>query len=138
MLRLLIRLAVFVGSAALGLFVTSLLVDGFVISARGFIVTVIVFAILQSLFTPILSRLFRTRANALVGGVGLISTFLSLVVAHFFTNGVRITGLTSWLLATLLVWAFTALAALLLPMLFVKRKAADRRTGDSAGSASKA
>jgi uncharacterized membrane protein YvlD (DUF360 family) len=128
--RFLIRVVVFISSAALGLWITSLLIDGFQVNASGFVTSVLVFAVLQSLLSPFLAKMAHRYARALLGGVGLISTFVALLVAHFFTNGLQISGLTSWIAATVVVWLITALATWLLPFLFVKKSVADKR-GDA-------
>ncbi len=132
MIRFLIRVVVFIVSAALGLLITSLLIDGFQINASGFVTSVLVFAVLQSLLSPFLAKVTHRHARALLGGVGLISTFIALLVAHFFTNGLQITGLTAWIAATVVVWLITALATWLLPFLFVKKKVQQKRSNNAA------
>lgn len=115
--RLLLRAVVFLASAAVGLFVTSLLVDGFRLTGNGFLLTLIVFAALQSVLAPLIGGLVKRHARAFVSGVGLLSTFVSLVVATHFTDGLQIRGFTAWVAATLLVWAITAAATLVIPWL---------------------
>jgi uncharacterized membrane protein YvlD (DUF360 family) len=129
MARFFVRVVVFLVSAALGLFVASLLIDGFQINASGFVVSVLVFAVLQSVLSPFLAKLAHRHARALLGGIGLVSTFVALLIAHFFTPGLQISGLTSWIAATVVVWLVTALATWLLPFLFVKKAANERRGG---------
>jgi len=129
--RFLIRVVVFIVSAALGLVITSLVIDGFTINASGFVTSVLVFAVLQSVLSPFLAKVTHRHARALLGGVGLISTFIALVVAHFFTSGLQINGLTSWIAATVVVWLVTALATWLLPFLFVKKKVEQKRSASS-------
>ncbi len=131
MVRFLIRVVVFIVSATVGLLITSLLIDGFTVSSTGFVTSVLVFAVLQSVLTPFLAKIAHAHARALLGGIGLISTFIALLVAHFFTSGLQITGLTSWIAATVVVWLVTALATWLLPFLFVKKKVNDKRAGSS-------
>ena len=132
MIRFLIRIVVFIVSAALGLLITSLLIDGFQINASGFVTSVLVFAVLQSVLSPFLAKVAHRHARALLGGVGLISTFVALLVAHFFTDGLQITGLTAWIAATVVVWLITALATWLLPFLFVKKKVEQKRSNNAA------
>lgn len=130
---IIIRAVVFLGSAALGLVLTSLLVEGFEVRASGFLVTVIVFAVIQSLLSPLITKLAQRRAPALLGGIGLVTTLLALLAAHFFTDGVQITGISAWVLATFLVWLLTALATLILTPL--GRFVHARRTGRSKAGA---
>jgi hypothetical protein len=135
MARFFIRVVVFIASAALGLWITSLLIDGFQINARGFVTSVLVFAVLQSVLSPIFAKLANRYARALLGGVGLISTFIALLVAHFFTGGLQISGLSAWIAATAVVWLVTALATWLLPFLFVKKKVNDKRSSKESKTA---
>jgi uncharacterized membrane protein YvlD (DUF360 family) len=128
--RFLIRVVVFLVSAALGLLITSLLVPGFQINASGFVITVLVFAVLQSVLSPFMAKVAHRHARALLGGVGLVSTFVALLIAHFFTPGLQISGIGAWVMSTVLVWLVTALATWLLPFLFVTSKAEQRRSGD--------
>ena len=128
MIRFLIRTVIFLGSAALGLWITSLILgDDFVIHANGFIVAVLVFAIIQSILAPWLSNVTSRGSGALTGAVGLISTFIALVVANLVSDGLKITGTSGWIFGTLLVWIITMLGALLLPLVLIKKGAEERR-----------
>jgi uncharacterized membrane protein YvlD (DUF360 family) len=117
MKRLLLRATVFLGSSAIGLLVAWWLVDGVSMSVTGFIVAVVVFSIAQAALSPLITKITRRYASALLGGVGLISTLVALVIATFLIHGITISGLGSWVAATLVVWLVTALATLLLPVL---------------------
>jgi hypothetical protein len=121
MVRFLIRAAIFLGSAALGLWVASLVLDGFTLTWQGFLVTVIVFAAAQSILSPFITKLTMRNAPAFLGGVGLVSTFVALLVASVVANGLVISGWQTWILATLVVWLVTALATVTLPLLFVRK-----------------
>jgi len=128
MIRFLIRTVIFLGSAALGLWITSLILgDDFVIHANGFIVAVLVFAIIQSILAPWLSNVTSRGSGALTGAVGLISTFIALVVANLVSDSLKITGTSGWIFGTLLVWIITMLGALLLPLVLIKKGAEERR-----------
>jgi len=127
MIRFLIRAVIFLGSAALGLWITSLILgDDFVVHANGFLVAVLVFAVLQSILSPWLFKTTTQSAGALTGAVGLISTFIALVVANL-TDGLEISGTSGWIFGTLLVWVITMLGALLLPVLLVKDRVEKNR-----------
>jgi len=78
-IRILIRTAIYLGSAALGLWIASLLLDGFEIQAPGFLVATIIFAGTQFLLSPHVTKASERYAVALTGGVGLISTLVALV-----------------------------------------------------------
>ena len=127
MVRLLIRTVIFLGSAALGLGVASLVLDGFTLTWQGFLVTVLVFATAQTILSPFIAKLTARNAPAFLGGVGLVSTFVALLVASVVANGLVITGWQTWILATLVVWLVTAVATVTLPLLFL-RKAVQKRS----------
>jgi len=134
MTRLLLRLLVFLGSAALGLLAAHLLLDDFVLSVAGFVAAVVIFAIAQSLLAPLTESMARKHAPALLGGVGIISTFAALLIATLFAGGLSITGAATWILATLIVWFVTAIAAWVLPKFVLK----ERDEGDGGAKASRA
>ena len=134
MTRLLLRALVFLGSAALGLLAAHLLLDDFVLSVTGFIVAVLIFAVAQTLLTPLTESMARKHAPALLGGVGVISTFVALLIATLLAGGLSITGAATWVLATLIVWFVTAVAAWLLPKVLLK----DRDEGTSGAKPSRA
>ncbi len=127
----LLRAVIFLVSAAIGLIVADLILDGFVIEWRnwwGFVLAIVIFAVLQSILAPWLARVAQRNAPAFLGGIGIVSTFVALVVVALIPGaGLSIDGLVSWVLAPVIVWLVTALATLLLPMIFIKKKVAGRR-----------
>ena len=130
MVVFLIRVAIFLGSSALGLWVTSLLVDGFHLTVGGFLVAVVVFTVAQAILSPFIAKMANRYASAFLGGVGLVSTFVALLLATLLSGGLDITGgVTTWIASVVLVWLITALATLLLPLLFLR----ERRQGGEGG-----
>ena len=117
MVRFLVRVAVFLGSSAIGLLVASLVIPGVSVSVSGFITAVVVFAVAQSILAPFFAKMASRYASAFLGGIGLISTLVALVLATVLTHGLSIRGLGSWVWATVVVWLVTAAATLLLPLL---------------------
>ena len=123
MIRLLLRTAIFLGSAALGLIITSLILDDFHITAGGFIVVVVIFALAQSVLAPFLMKVAARNFTAFLGGIGLVSTFVALVLASFFGDALEIDGgVVTWLAATVIVWLVTACATALLPIILIKNR----------------
>lgn len=120
MTRFLLRLGVFLGSAALGLLVAAWLVRGVSLSVLGFITAVVIFAVAQAVLAPLFTTLANRYASALLGGIGLITTFAALLVATLFSNGLAIRGVGSWIAAMVVVWLITALATVLLPKVILK------------------
>jgi uncharacterized protein YacL len=68
MVIFLIRVAIFLGSAALGLWVTSLLVEDVHLSTSGFLLAVAVFTVAQAVLTPFIASMARKYASAFLGG----------------------------------------------------------------------
>lgn len=133
-IRFIIHVAISIVSSALALIVCAWLVDGFEFSWEGFLVAVLVFTIAQAILAPFVFNMARKYAPGLLGAIGIVSTFVSLLVASFFPGGLQISGVTTWILAALIVWAVTALGAWLFPLLFLKKKvAASQPTSPSGG-----
>ena len=120
MIRFLVRAGIFFVSTAIGLLIAKIVLDDMSIDATAFLVVVLVVALLQAIFAPFVSKTTERNAPALLGGVGLISTFLALVIANVFVDGLTITGVSTWIFATLIVWLVTMIAAFILPFILVK------------------
>ena len=50
-----------------------------------------------------------------------MTTFVGLLVTTWLTSGLTITGARSWVMATLVVWLFTVIAMLVLPLVIFKK-----------------
>ena len=132
MFTFVLRALIFVVSAAFGLIVADLVLPGFRIDWShwwGFVLAVVIFAVLQSVLTPWTAKVARRNAPALLGGIGIVSTFIALLIVVLIPGA----GLTigapwwTWLVAPVIVWLVTALATWLLPGLFFKKKVQERR-----------
>lgn len=131
MITFFIRAAMFVVSAALGLIAADLILPGFHIDGSdwwGFVLAVVIFAVIQSVLAPWVFKMTRRHAPALLGGIGIISTFVAIVIVVLIPRaGLTISEPMAWFLAPVIVWIVTALATWLLPPLFIKKKVAERR-----------
>ena len=121
MIRLVVRTVVAVLANAIGLLVAAALLDGMSIDAAGFIVAVIVFTLVVALLQPFLVLQFRRAPGALLGGVALVATLVSLIVTVLLTDGLDIDGIGTWIAATVIVWLGAVLAAFILPFLGLKK-----------------
>ncbi|MCU1476624.1 MAG: hypothetical protein JWQ64_1317 [Subtercola sp.] len=115
----LIRAGVALAAACVGLVVAALLLHGVSLTWEGFLITVVVFAIAQSLLSPLILKLVSRNAPAFLGGIGIVSTLVSLIIASLFANGIKIDGLGTWVLATLIIWLITAIASFVLAKFFL-------------------
>lgn len=131
MIMFLLRALIFLASAALGLIVADWILPGFHIHWGdwwGFVLAIVIFAVLQSVLAPWLARIAQRNAPALLGGIGIVSTFVALLIVVVLPHaGIGISDALTWILGPVLVWIVTALATWLLPALFIKKRVADRR-----------
>lgn len=88
MIRLLIRTVIFLGSAGLGLWVASLVLDGFTLTWQGFLVTVLVFAAAQSVLSPFITKMTMRGAPAFLGGVWLVTAVATVTLPLLFLRRV--------------------------------------------------
>ncbi|MBL8778647.1 MAG: phage holin family protein [Acidimicrobiales bacterium] len=126
MLRLLAAAVVALIADALGLIVAAAVVDGIRITVVGFVVAVLVFAVVDLLIHPLFRQMAIKRAPALIGSSALVATIVSFVVTATFTDGLTVSGATAWFLGPLVVWAVALVAQLLLPLVIFKRTLARR------------
>ena len=127
MVRFLWSIGVSLVSAAIAFLVAALVVSNFHLSWGGFIVGVLVFVAAQALLSPFVFNMARKYASPVLGGVGIISTLLSLWVATLFSDGLRIDGAGAWVLSALIVWFITAIGSWILLWLIAKKYVSARR-----------
>jgi uncharacterized membrane protein YvlD (DUF360 family) len=128
-IRLLISAGIRLLANTIGLLVATAVLDGMTIDAASFIVAVIIFTVVEVVFEPMLRQMAMRSAQALMGSVSLIITFVGLLVTSLVSDGLQITGLSTWVLATIIVWLAALVAGLVLPLILVKRAVSDRRDG---------
>jgi hypothetical protein len=127
MVRALIRLILEIVGNAVGLIIADLVLDDFNLSADGFIIALLIFTVAVVVLQPLLTKVAMQNAEALQGGTALVTTFLALLIADLVSNGLSISGGTTGVLATLIVWLATRLAGVILPMIFLKNAVEERR-----------
>jgi len=117
----LIRVGLALAGNALGLLITALILDKMSVSGAAFVIAVVVFTLLMLVLDPLVSRLAEKYADYLSGGSALVSTALALIITHWISDGLSISGAGTWILATVLVWLVTAIVGVLLARLVLKR-----------------
>ncbi|MCI1017743.1 phage holin family protein [Microbacterium sp. C5A9] len=126
MITFLFRALMYVVSAGLGLIAADLLLDGFQIQWDkwwGFVVCILIFAVLQSVLAPWVSKIADRYAPVLMGGIGIFSTLIALVIVVLLPiGGLRIVDVSGWLLGAVIVWLITAVGSVLLPLIFLRKK----------------
>ncbi|TNC32451.1 phage holin family protein [Mumia zhuanghuii] len=125
MIRLLLNVVIALGSSAVGILVATWVLDDMTVEPSGFVVAVLVFTVAQAILSPFIMKVAARNAPAFLGGIGLVSTLVALVIANVFTDGLSISGVTTWILASLIVWLVTALAAFFLPFVVLRNRRQD-------------
>ena len=114
---------------AVGLIVAALVLDKMKLEVGGFIVAAVVFTVVVALLTPFLAGQMRRSdaAAAALGGVSLIATLAALIVTDLVTDGLQVSGVLTWVLAAVIVWAVSLIAVFVLPYLGLKKYLEERR-----------
>ena len=121
MIRFLATVALGVLANAAGLFLASLILDGVSITLFGFSVSVLLFTVASLVLSPFILKVSIRYMPALSGGVALVTTFVSLFLTTLLTDGLRIEGLVTWILAPLVVWLSVVVASVVLPLFLFKK-----------------
>lgn len=127
MIRLLVSLVMKLLANTVGLVAAALILDGFSISGLTFVLAVLIFTAVEVIIDPLLVKMSLNNLPALRGGVALVTTFVGLLVTDLISDGLSITGVSTWILASLIVWLFTLLAAVILPLFLFKKTLAARK-----------
>lgn len=121
MVRFLASSVLFILSNAIGLLMAAWLIDGFAIQPLGFVVSVLIFSLVGILLEPFITKMAIRYIPALRGGIALVTVFVGLVITVVFTEGLDISGVSTWILAPLVIWLSVVLAGILLPLVLFKR-----------------
>ena len=120
MLKFFARTALSLLANALALLVASVLLTGFAINGLAFVVAVFIFTASTTILEPLITKIATQNAPYLLGGIALVTTFVGLLVTMLITDGLRITGIGTWVMATLITWLATVVGSLILPRFLFK------------------
>jgi Co/Zn/Cd efflux system component len=100
-----------------------LVLDDMEVGASGFLIAVGIFTITTALMQPFIAKVAMKNATALMGATALVATFVGLLVTVLVTNddALRISGASTWLMGTVIVWLAAMIAGLLIPFILAKR-----------------
>lgn len=127
MLRLLASFVVSLATSAIALLLAAALLDDFSIDALTFPVLVVEFAVILMISRAALETAIDKNAHFLSSFVGLIGAFVALIVTNWVSDGLSISGASTWIFATLIVWAGMLLAHLLLGAAIFRKIAGEER-----------
>jgi putative membrane protein len=126
MIRMLIRIGIHLLANAIGLIVAAWVLSGMTITGPAFVIAVVIFTAVEVVADPLLTRIAITSVPALRGGVALVTTVVGLLITSVVSSGLTISGVDTWVLATLIVWLAALVAALILPVFLVKKAVTER------------
>ena len=121
MLRLLASTCLYVLGNAIGILVAAKLLSGFTIDLWSVIVVALVFTVIVVVMTPLLVKISIQHVPQMSGGVALVAILVGLFITKMFCGGLTITGLTTWILAPLIIWLISLVAGLVLPLFLFKK-----------------
>lgn len=99
-----------VGAGA-GLVLADILLSGLTISVRAVFEAALVFWLVHLAVSFLALRvLIREPSVAMAGLLAMGSTVVSLIIVNIVVSGLSIRGLSTYVFATLIIWATTALA----------------------------
>jgi uncharacterized membrane protein YvlD (DUF360 family) len=129
MIRFLIRLVIWFLAAFIGIIAADLILSGFSVSGwTSYVVVAAIYAVIQSLIAPLMNQYTERNAKMFMGGVGIFSTLIALIVTNLISGALTISGIGTWIAAAIIVWLFGALAAWILPFFIVKKAVQERRS----------
>ena len=111
---------------ALGLILAAWILDDMTLNASGFLLALLTFTIIEIVIQPLIVQMSMRHARALAGSSALLASFVALVITAWVSDGLQISGSTTWLLATVIIWAASLLLGILLPLVVFKRWMAER------------
>lgn len=121
MVRIVTQFAVNLLTSLIAFIIAKFLIPGFHLEWSGLVIAVLVFTIAQTVLGPFVFNMARQHASAILGGIGIVSTLLSLIIASLFPNGLTIDGFGTWFTSAIVVWLITALGGWILLGLLAKR-----------------
>lgn len=116
-----VRLVVLLLSASIGLLVAALVLPGMHLTVAGFVITVVAFAVLQTLFVGV-ARALRIVLGPFSLLAIVVATVVALVIAGNVGGGLRMDGWLTWLVAGLLIWAVAALSSAVVGRLLARTR----------------
>ena len=111
LVRLGIRAATSLAGIAVGLLLSSAVLDKFSLDATALLEATLVFWVVHLIVGFVaLKVLVREPSLALAGLLALASTIVSLIIVNAIVNGLHVNGLQTYVLATAIVWLATAIS----------------------------
>jgi peptidoglycan/LPS O-acetylase OafA/YrhL len=111
--RLGIRLVASLAGVAVGILLADVLLTGFSASVGAIIETTIVFWVVNlGVSFLALKVLVRNPSVPMAGLLALASTILSLIIVNVLVSGLSLSGTTTYVFATLIIWITSAISVM--------------------------
>ncbi len=121
MLRLLASTCLYVLGNAIGIFVAAQVLPGFTIDFWSLLIVACVFTVIVVVMTPLLVKISIQHVPQMSGGVALVAILVGLIGTSMLSDGLSITGATTWILAPFIIWIISLIAGLVLPLFLFKK-----------------
>ena len=124
---MLAQLALSVLANAVGLIIAAAVIDGFSIDGVSFVIAVAIFSGVTALLGPFITSLALKNASFLMGGIALVTTLVGLIITNLLSDGISVDGVSTWIAATVIVWLFSVIASVVLPLFLFKKTLENRK-----------
>jgi hypothetical protein len=125
--RMGIRLFASLAGIFIGVVLSVALLSGFHASARAIVISTLLFWAVHLFVNFVALRiLIRQPSVAMAGLLALASTIVALIIVNIFVSGLKIHGVSTYLIATLIIWIATA-AADMIGRRKIRARRAERR-----------
>lgn len=125
-MRLILSVLMALVANAIALVLAAAVLDDMELDVNGFLIAVGIFTLISAVLQPMIRQAAMKRSPALLGSTALATSLFALIGTAILSDGLRITGLTTWILAAVAMWAAGLLAMALLPVLVFKRLREER------------
>lgn len=120
-MRLVLSILVQLIANAIALIVAAAILDDMSLNAAGFFTAVGLYTLISFVVSPMLRQAALKKSPALLGSTALIVSLLALIGTAAINDGLSISGVSTWVLAAVIVWAASLAATALLPFVIFKR-----------------
>lgn len=117
----LIRIGLSLLGNALGLLIAATVLDDMEIEVAPFIFAVLIFSVLSFILTPAIEKAGEKSVDGLQSLSALISTAIALWLTDLLSDGLKIAGIGTFLIATVLVWLSTVVIGVVLARFVLRR-----------------
>ena len=101
---LLMRAGLSLGTSAVALLVAALLFDRFSVGFFSFPIVVVIFTVVGMVAKPLAAAILERWTQSASWAIGLLATWLTLLVTDLVSDGLQIEGLFTWVVSTVIVW----------------------------------